>query len=124
MKRRQYSRPADLNPAFVRACRTAFEMAPEIDSRWKRGLLGNVLWEVWLSGAWLQSKLAEAGCPDALAVNIASKHGQLAIGRDPWVVAKTVLDLLQNQGFLRELTPEAIQEIMAERGGSTDEGGA
>lgn len=104
-------RPDDLTEEFIQGCRQMFLASTEIPEAMKRGNLGDVLWEVWLSGAWLRGQLLDAGCPEDQVVNISFAHGQMCMGRDPWFVARAVLSQYQ-KGFAPKAGPALAQTLL------------
>lgn len=100
------SRPADLTEEFIAGCRAVFLISENIPQQMKTGLLGDVLWEVFLSGAWLRGRLHELGCPEAKIINITFAHGQMCAGSDPWYIAEVVLEQ-----YHKGLAPQAGADL-------------
>jgi len=50
-----------------------------------------LLEEVGIAGGWLYDELLAAGATEDGARDVATAHGQMCVGRDPWAVAANVL---------------------------------
>lgn len=110
-------RPADLDPDWIRKCRDAFDAWDGAGDRLfllLREELPDAMFEVWLSGCWMNRELRARGADEELVRRLGFVHGQRCVGRDPWSAARAVLD-----EFIRGLgaTPglELADDLLAGR---------
>jgi len=108
---RKPNRPPELTPEVIALCRLEFEQSSAVPPGWTTGLLGDVLWEVWLSGYWLRNQLVERGAPEKMAQDICFAHGQMSVGRDPWLVTKELLKQFE-LGFKPEPGRELAEALL------------